>query len=205
MVASTSDVLDGSKVVRRARRAIAESTAAERVRNGVRRATAVPEAAGTWVRNAAITSKLAGFGRAAEESELARASREGTEWANGSFLYRWLTAEPEPDVVVIDLRETLSIGPIVDLLDRVLRWIVPYWTQSIPGRVLGVLVDWGERFAETRFGQLLVAVLEPPEPPERIEGRSESERLESQFDSEQFERSSDSDQDGRERQDDDTK
>jgi len=126
------------------------------------------------------------FGRAADESGLARASRDGTEWARGSFLYRWLTAEPEPDVVVIDLRETLSVGPFITVLDRVLRWIVPYWAQSIPGRVLGALVEWGERLADTRLGRLLVAVLEPPEPPERVERPPESERSGGQSDSDRI-------------------
>lgn len=36
----------------------------------------------------------------------------------GSWLYRWLTAEPEPEVIVIDLRETYTVGPFVRLLDR---------------------------------------------------------------------------------------
>jgi hypothetical protein len=85
-----------------------------------------------------------------------------------------LTAEPEPDVVVIDLRETLAVGPVIRLLDRVLDLIVPYWAQSIPGRVLDVLVGWGERAADTRVGRLLVAALEPPEPPDGPERLDES-------------------------------
>jgi len=38
-----------------------------------------------------------------------------------SFLYRWLTAEPDPEVIVIDLRETWTVGPIIDVVDRVVR------------------------------------------------------------------------------------
>lgn len=174
MVASESNVWRRSTVVRGAHRAFAESGVVERVRGAIRRVKSVPESVDAWVRNATVTSKLAVFGRAVEESGLARASREGTDWARQSFLYRWLTKEPEPDVIVIDLRETLSVGPIIALLDRVLRWIVPYWAQSIPGRVLGVLVDWGERVADTRAGRLLVAVLEPPEPPERVDDPTEA-------------------------------
>ncbi|MBZ6496475.1 hypothetical protein [Natrinema longum] len=41
-------------------------------------------------------------------------------YATSSFGYRWLTTEPEPDVIVIDLRETNAIGPFLDSLDRVL-------------------------------------------------------------------------------------
>jgi len=35
-----------------------------------------------------------------------------------SRLYRWLTEEPEPEVIVIDLRETMSVGPAIAVLDR---------------------------------------------------------------------------------------
>ncbi|MGM0718437.1 MAG: hypothetical protein ACQET5_14990 [Halobacteriota archaeon] len=37
----------------------------------------------------------------------------------GSYLYRWLTAEPDPEVIVIDLRETWTVGPFIAILDRV--------------------------------------------------------------------------------------
>ena len=40
-------------------------------------------------------------------------------YVRASFLYRWLTAEPDPEVVVIDLRETWTVGPILTVLDRV--------------------------------------------------------------------------------------
>lgn len=195
MFASESNVWRGSKVVRGARRALGESDVVERVRGAIRRVTELPGSVDAWVRNATITSTVAVFKAAAEESGLARASREGTDWARASFLYRWLTKEPEPDVVVIDLRETLSVGPIIALLDRVLRWLVPYWAQSIPGRVLDILVDWGERVADTRAGRLLVAVLEPPEPPERIERHPGS--------SGRIEESSESEEDGRDGREDD--
>lgn len=38
-------------------------------------------------------------------------------WVRASFIYRWLTAEPEPEVIVIDLRDTLTVGPFVTALD----------------------------------------------------------------------------------------
>jgi len=38
-----------------------------------------------------------------------------------SWLYRWLTAEPDAEVVVIDLRETLSAGPILAQIDQRIR------------------------------------------------------------------------------------
>ncbi|MFD1640918.1 hypothetical protein [Halohasta litorea] len=40
---------------------------------------------------------------------------------SGSFIYRWLTAKPEPEVIVIDLRETWTVGPVIELIDRLLE------------------------------------------------------------------------------------
>ncbi|WP_210755403.1 hypothetical protein [Halorubrum sp. PV6] len=42
-----------------------------------------------------------------------------------SFLYQWLTAEPDPEVIVIDLRETWTVGPILRLLDIVIHRLRP--------------------------------------------------------------------------------
>lgn len=44
----------------------------------------------------------------------------GRRYVTSSFGYRWLTAEPDPNVIVIDLRETLAIGPFIAALDRTL-------------------------------------------------------------------------------------
>ena len=35
----------------------------------------------------------------------------------GSFIYQWLTAEPDPEVIVIDLRETWTVGPVITIID----------------------------------------------------------------------------------------
>ncbi|MFP4625789.1 MAG: hypothetical protein ACOCQ3_05290 [Natronomonas sp.] len=37
-----------------------------------------------------------------------------------SYLYWWLTAEPEPEVIVIDHRETYTVAPVIALLD----WLI---------------------------------------------------------------------------------
>jgi hypothetical protein len=51
-------------------------------------------------------------------------------WARRSFLYRWLTAEPDPDVIVIDLRETYTVGPILTLLDSILAPLGAAWRDA---------------------------------------------------------------------------
>lgn len=63
--------------------------------------------------------------------QAARDSRVATLWrrlvtaVRASFLYQWLTAEPDPEVIVIDLRETWTVGPILRLLDIVIHRLRP--------------------------------------------------------------------------------
>jgi len=106
-----------------------------------------------------------------------RASTTATRWlgstsdrltrvVQGSFLYRWLTAEPDPEVIVIDLRETYTVGPFIAILDRIVETFVPYYRQSLLKRGVDTLAALAARAADTRPGQLLVALFEPPEPPE---------------------------------------
>lgn len=85
-----------------------------------------------------------------------------------SWLYRWLTAEPEPQVVVIDLRETYTVGPLLAVLDRGLAFVgppvreavLPRWRQS---RTRAGLVRLARVIGASRTGRLLAQALEPPE------------------------------------------
>jgi len=106
-------------------------------------------------------------GRTADETAaIARQSRLGAtiRWSEqvirASWLYRWLTTEPEPDVVVIDLRETAVVGPILALLDRLLASFARNWQQARTGTLVARL---SERFAvrPIQIGSLvaLVAIL----------------------------------------------
>lgn len=56
-----------------------------------------------------------------ERSQLASTARTLGRYVRHSWLYRWLTVEPEPEVIVIDLRETYTVGPFIRLLDRILE------------------------------------------------------------------------------------
>lgn len=47
-----------------------------------------------------------------------RSTTVGERIVSGSVLYQWLTAEPESEGIVIDLGETVSLGPIIELIDR---------------------------------------------------------------------------------------
>ncbi|PSP81826.1 hypothetical protein BRC78_09000 [Halobacteriales archaeon QH_8_68_33] len=73
-----------------------------------------------------------------------------------SWLYRWLTAEPEADVVVIDLRETMFVGPVLAALDRVVGPGARHWRDSATGRAVTHL---SERFVARPIRTTGVAVL----------------------------------------------
>ena len=49
------------------------------------------------------------------------------EWVCNAWGYQWLTADPDPDVIVIDLRETIVLGPIFQLFEL----IVPQESRTI--------------------------------------------------------------------------
>lgn len=54
-----------------------------------------------------------------ESSVAYRILQRGQEFVTTAWLYNWLTAEPEPEVIVIDLRETRIVGLVLSTLDRV--------------------------------------------------------------------------------------
>ena len=146
--------------------------------------------------------------------------RGSTQAVRSSWLYQWLTAEPDPDVIVIDLRETVIVGPLLGVLDWLIVRALTYWDGSVlsllAGRsangfcdrpiqavstvvlaaiaanvavaiatgtptasaigirllVMGLtllgtrLTHSAEELTETRVYGVIVALLEPPEPPE---------------------------------------
>jgi hypothetical protein len=105
---------------------------------------------------------------AADESALAGAGRTLAGWTRHSFLYRWLTKEPDPDVIVIDLRETYTVGPFITVLDRLAPTVARMWQGSVVARLTTRLetAATGAWLAESRTVSLLRAALEPPELPD---------------------------------------
>jgi hypothetical protein len=100
-----------------------------------------------------------------DDTQFEHGIERGARWLSGSALYRWLTAEPEPDVLVIDLRETWTVGPVLKLLDKLISWMLPYWRTSRLSAGVDTVVELTERAAETRYGQAIASVLTPPDPP----------------------------------------
>lgn len=70
------------------------------------------------------------LGAAFEQSRVERLTTAGQRLVEASWLYRWLTAEPDPDVIVIDLRETVTVGPWLTLFQRGLEWLLPAAVSS---------------------------------------------------------------------------
>lgn len=125
------------------------------------------------LRRSVFVRSVQAFGRSAEHSRLNAATERLADVARSSFLYRWLTSEPDPDIVVIDLRETWTVGPFVTVLDRIGNWIGQYWR----GATSRTLLERGADVAEQSVAlKTLAAVLEPPEPPADEADRDASER-----------------------------
>jgi hypothetical protein len=68
-----------------------------------------------------------------------------------SWLYRWLTAEPDPEVIVIDLRETWTVGPFLTILD----WVIDFLIGAMEGSILANAA--GAAVSQTRETPLRVA------------------------------------------------
>lgn len=121
------------------------------------RVLAIPSALGTTAHHARVTQYF----------------RRLRRWGRHSFLYRWLTKEPEPDVIVIDLRETYTVGPLLAGLDRLAGPLDRSYRHSKLRSVadsVALGVTW---LASTRVGRLLGRALAPPDPPS---SRSDAER-----------------------------
>lgn len=86
------------------------STAATRLRAAVDRSLT-----GDRVRQLYRTARTV-----ASASRLADGARWSEQAVRASWLFGWLTEGPEPDVVVIDLRETVVVGPVISVLDSFL-------------------------------------------------------------------------------------
>ena len=87
-----------------------------------------------WVRNSLLFQIVATLGRNLEvafaRSTPAAWVRTLANWIRHSWLYQWLVTSPEPDVVVIDLRETVTVGPFVAVVDRVQPALERAWRDS---------------------------------------------------------------------------
>ncbi|SEO54858.1 hypothetical protein SAMN05216388_101436 [Halorientalis persicus] len=98
-----------------------------------------------WARDSRIAQSLDALsGRlsvAATESRITSTAATVGDWIRASWCYRWLTAEPDPDVIVIDLRETYTVAPIIRVLDRVVDPLADAWDGSAVEATLSGIAD----------------------------------------------------------------
>lgn len=120
------------------------------------------------VENSALKSISDTFSQCFEASILGKICGRSIEMTKASRLYRWLTAEPEPDVIVIDLRETYTVGPFISVLDVVTPRIAGLWRNSGLASVAHSLV---KVFSGSTTARVTAKLLEPPAPPDDREQR----------------------------------
>ena len=98
-----------------------------------------------WAGNSRLVQFFDGlsdrFAVATAESSVSGAASTVGDWIRASWTYRWLTAEPDPDVIVIDLRETYTVGPIIGVLDRVVDPLADAWAGSTVETTLSGIAD----------------------------------------------------------------
>lgn len=94
----------------------------------------IVRAGGEWLRSSRAARWYRRVSRrteaAAAHSAIHGVGATVARWIRASWLYRWLTKEPDPDVIVIDLRETWTVGPIIALLDRLAAPVGSAWQGS---------------------------------------------------------------------------
>ena len=125
------------------------------------------------------------FEAAIEGSAAASAARRVraslARWAGGSRLVRWFLAEPDPEVVVIDLRETYTVGPLLRATAGVLEWAtaatertgVSSTAAAVAGRIEArPLRAAGTAIVLTALVGIAAAVLAGPEPTWTANARS---------------------------------
>lgn len=170
-VRAASDVCDRLRV------AMATAGVARGVRGLARLPATAKAAAGTDERSAAGRARrarpvLRGSTAAGAlrrlETRIGAASRASTithlfgavrAYVRGAWLYRWLTSEPDPEVVVIDLRQTWSVGPPLAVLDRAVDAIVPGLEGATVVRTLEGVVDAVRRRPIARTSAIVLGVV----------------------------------------------
>ncbi|WP_440992272.1 hypothetical protein [Haloarchaeobius baliensis] len=104
------------------------------------------------------------------DSRLVGASERVVTTVRESSTYKWLTKEPEPVGVVVDLRDSYTVGTLTRLGDVAVERIEPYWQTSRVRSGVGTVNRGVRKVAETEGGRWLVRTLRPPVTPEETSG-----------------------------------
>lgn len=114
------------------------------------------------VENSALKSLSDAFTRSFERSALSRMCARLLKIARGSRIYRWLTTEPEPAAIVIDLRKTHTVGPLLAVLDACTPQATRFWENSSLASVARAIEN---TVSGSNAVRLAAKLLEAPEPP----------------------------------------
>lgn len=100
----------------------------------------------SWRRSSAVVTLLhdasRGVAVAASDASVTNLTTRMERWIRSSFGYRWLTAEPEPEVVVIDLRDTFTVGPFLTLLDDLVELYLGVRPASSVHNAIEATIDY---------------------------------------------------------------
>ena len=109
----------------------------------------------------AIQSLFDALHRGAETTRLKTIGRSLSHYTRDSWLYRWLTKEPEPDVIVIDLRDTWTVAPFIAILDWLIELLAVAYQDSRLEHVIAAVHRRLFRSPVRFLSVLLLAVLLP--------------------------------------------
>lgn len=155
MVENGDSPLAGSRVLATAER-IAEATTRSRVLSVLQ---SLPRHTDTAYSESAIASVLARLADGYRQSALGEGARTLAGWIRSSWLFQWLTEEPDPEVIVIDLTETRTVGPVIGVLDRFVR-VFDRARPTARSERIGQLLGRGFRERPTQFlGAALLAIV----------------------------------------------
>lgn len=100
-----------------------------------------------------------------DHATLYRVLQTASSWAQSASVYHWLTKEPEPEVVVIDLRNTYAVGPAIRMADLLFETLAPIYPNSAIASVTTRLQSLVSMIEDRPSIQYITAALEPPAPP----------------------------------------
>lgn len=118
------------------------------------------------IESSTIKSLSDEFTRSFEHSTLSRVCTRLHGITRASRVYRWLTAETEPTAIVIDLRETHTVGPVLAVLDAVTPPVTRLWENS---GLVSVARAIENTLSGSKAAKLAAKFFEPPELPENRE------------------------------------
>lgn len=79
--------------------------------------------------------------RAVEASRTSSAAATVAGWTRDAAVVRWLTREPDPQVVIVDLRETRTVGPALGVFEWAGAGLAANAAGSLTGRAGDALAE----------------------------------------------------------------